>query len=196
MLRILLAGLVLALGFPAHATLLRYDLQFEVFDSEHYISGSGFLLADTALNALVGGHLKAEEELDFSWEMNPEPLSRVDEYYGADVVLGGTGNGTNTVNGDTGTLDLVFLLWPPADSDPLAGQLHKHQVDDIWSTLHLSNGDPDSDHWLHRPVMTHLFISAPVAMGLAGGISVPEPGAGLLLLALGGLILRRRLQPG
>lgn len=192
MYRLILAGVALILALPLHATVLRYDLKFEVFDSEHYIAGTGFLLADTTQDVLLGGRLEAEE-LVFSWLMNPSPLLRVDEYYGADVVLGGTGEGVNELTGETGTLDLVFLLWPPADSQPLASQLHQHQVDDIWSTLHLSNDDPDSDHWLHRPVMTHLFLSAPVVMDLAAIVPVTEPGTLMLLtLGLAGLAARRR----
>lgn len=53
-------------SLAANAALLHYDLNFESYDSEHSVEGNGFLLADTELNAVIGGQLVSDEFV-FSW---------------------------------------------------------------------------------------------------------------------------------
>ena len=84
-------------SLAANAGLLHYDLNFEAYDSEHSVSGTGFLLADTELNAVIAGQLVSDEFV-FSWsDTSPQELTRVGEYYGGDVVSAGLYNGTNEV---------------------------------------------------------------------------------------------------
>lgn len=191
--------LLFAVAVPALASadLLHYDLEFETYDSEHWVGGTGFLLADTELDAIVGARLESEEFI-FSWATGePLPLVKLDEYYDADVVTGGMADGINVLTGESAQLDLMFLLWPPAEDGLYADKLHNHVPEDVWSTIHLPSEYRPDEHWMNSPLETHFQLSAPVKVafeGATGPISVAEPST-LVLLGLGGLFLgfRRRL---
>src|SRR5690554_6612891 len=99
---------LLAFMLPAlaNAGLLHYDLNFEAYDAENLVSGNGFLLADTELDAIIGGQLICDEFV-FTWDCSvPAALARLDEYVGADIVHGGLVTGVNELTGETGTFDL------------------------------------------------------------------------------------------
>lgn len=181
----------------ANAGLLHYDLNFESYDPEHSVSGNGFILADTDLNAVVGGQLVCDEFV-FSWsDGSPQALTQVGEYYGANVVSGGLVNGTDGMTGEAGTLELMFLLWPPVEGDGFADKLDAHFPEDIWSTLHVPSEARGDGHWLNAPVTTHFTLDAPVNVlqGLAEATDVPAPSS-LPLFALGGLLLVWRRYRG
>ncbi|MFC4258449.1 hypothetical protein ACFOZ5_05285 [Marinobacter lacisalsi] len=174
-------------SLAANAGLLHYDLNFESYDSEHSVKGTGFLLADTELNAVIGGQL-ASDEFVFSWsDASPQVLTRVGDYYGGDVVSAGLYNGVNENTGELGTLDLMFLLWPPVEGDAFADKLDHHFPEDIWSTIHVPSVLRGEGHWLNSPVDTHITLSEPVNMlyDVAGPSS-------FTLMVIGGLLIGMR----
>ncbi|MFW5823696.1 MAG: hypothetical protein ACOCVV_01885 [Marinobacter sp.] len=179
---------LLALAVPgfAHAGLLQYDLDFETYDSENFVNGSGFLLTDTDLNAIVGGYLECDEFI-FTWSNDqPEPLARLDEYYDADVVRGNA-NGIDEMTGEAGTFELMFLLWPPSEDGNFADELHNHVREDVWSTIHLPSSTRPEDHWMNSPLETHFVLDSPVDVVF----DVPAPGS-LPLVVLGMMVLALR----
>ena len=161
------------------------------------MSGNGFILADTDLNAVVGGQLVSDEFV-FSWsDGSPQALTQVGEYYSGKVVSGGLVNGTDEMTGEAGTLELMFLLLPPLEGDGFADKLDAHFPEDIWSTLHVPSEGRGDGHWLNAPVTTHFTLEAPVNVlqSLTAVANVPGPPS-LPLLALGGLFLAWRRYRG
>lgn len=178
--------ILLAIPSLANAGLLHYDLDFETYDSEHSVSGTGFILADTDLNAVVGGQLVSDEFV-FSWsDGSPQVLTRVGEYYGGDVVSAGVYDGINEMTSELGTLDLMFLLWPPVDGDQFADKLNHHFPEDIWSTIYVPSVLRAEGHWLNAPVDTHIKLFEPVSV--LYGHDVPAPSS-LTLMVIGGLLI-------
>lgn len=180
----------------ANAGLLHYDLDFETYDSEHSVSGTGFLLADTELDAIIGGQLICDEFV-FTWaSSDPEALARLDEYYGGDVVHGGLVTGVNELTGETGTFDLMFLLWPPAEGSGFADKLQTHTPEDIWSTIYVSSESRPDGHWMNAPLTTHFTLQMPVSVLYeTGGTEVSAPATlPLLMLGLLALAVRRGRQ--
>ncbi|MGM0570928.1 hypothetical protein [Marinobacter sp.] len=188
--RITLLSVLVAPVF-VHAGLLQYDLDFDTYDSEHSVSGTGFLLADTELDAVVGGQLVCDEFV-FTWAgSEPAVLTWLDEYYGADVVRGGPVSGVDELTGEAGTFELMFLLWPPADNDSFADKLQTHNPEDVWSTIHLPSATRPEGHWMNAPLTTHFTLNDPVAVVYGDGADVSAP-ASLPLMALGLLVLVAR----
>ncbi len=178
----------------ANAGLLHYDLNFDTYDSENLVSGTGFLLADTELDAIIGGQLICDEFV-FTWtSSDPAALARLDEYYGADVVHGGLVTGVNELTGETGTFDLMFLLWPPAEGTGFADKLQTHFAEDVWSTIHLPSDSRSEGHWMNSPLTTHFRLDMPVnVLYEESGTEVSAPATlPILMLGLLALGIRRR----
>lgn len=196
MLRKFIWAVALVTPSLASAGLLHYDLSFQSYDSEHSVSGTGFLLADTELNAVIGGQMVSDEFV-FSWsDTSPQELTRVGEYYGGDVVSAGLYGGTNELTGELGTLDLMFMLWPPVTGDYFADKLHHHFPEDIWSTIYVPSVLRGEGHWLNSPVNTHITVSDPVNVlygnELASSVYDVAGPSSFALMLIGGLLVGAR----
>lgn len=179
-------------SLAANAALLHYDLNFESYDSEHSVEGNGFLLADTELNAVIGGQLVSDEFV-FSWsDASPPELTRVGEYYGGDVVSAGLYDGVNENTGELGTLDLMFLLWPPVEGDFFADKLNHHFPEDIWSTIYVPSVLRGEGHWLNSPVDTHITLGEPVNVLYESAPSDVAGPSSFALMLIGGLLVGMR----
>lgn len=180
---LILFSLVPALG---HGALLKYEIEFtpwswpsELIELGVYPQGNGHLIANTELNAVVGGEFKSDF-FHFVWT-NPAPpeITFVDTYYDQHIVNGGVAQGTDMLSGANGSLSLDFQL-PPGVSN-YSSALDQHFFEDIWCELTFpDNGEPASK-WLHNYLGLQLVISSPTVID---GTPVSEP-ATFILLSLG-----------
>lgn len=183
-----LTALVLISVLPAfgHSALLRYELEFtpwswpyELIEEGIYPAGNGHLVADTELNAIVGGALKCDL-FDFVWNnVTPSSMTFEDTYYGYHVVNGGAVQGTDMMSGVNGDLSLTFLL-PPGLGN-YSDSLDQHFNEDIWSELAFPEDGHPAEQWEHFYLGLLMTISSPTVVG---GTPVPEP-TGFVLLSLG-----------
>lgn len=180
---LLLFSLLPALG---HGALLKYELEFtpwlwphELIEQGVYPKGNGHLIADTELNAVVGGELKSNF-FHFVWtDPTPSEITFVDTYYDQHVVNGGVAQGTDMLSGVNGSLTLDFLL-PPGISN-YSSALDQHFLEDIWCELTFPDNGAPASQWLHTYLGLQLVISSPTVVS---GTPVSEP-ATFILLSMG-----------
>ncbi|MCL1476080.1 MAG: hypothetical protein MH219_00110 [Marinobacter sp.] len=179
----------------ADAALLRYEIEFTPWqwpsEIEVYPNGTGYIIANTEFNTIIGGELKANE-FHFLWTNTTfEPMSFLDTYYDWHVVRAGGGWGVDAMSGVEGSLDLMFLL-PPGLDNYSAG-LDQHFAEDIWSELSFPGEGRPADQWEHYYLGLNFNIFPPTVIS---DVSVSEPSAFTLLslglIAVGAVRLRRR----
>lgn len=181
---------LLTVPFAAHSTILKYEFEFFAHtlghDPEEYsVNGTGYIFADTELDAVIGGRFESPE-LMFGWsDPDPDPLQYFDAGY-VDLIFGGDIEAMNEVNGEFGSLSLAFSL-PHLQhtTGPYSTQLDSIiQANDYTSWLEFPLYDSVMDEWITTPLRTFLDIQAPV--------EVPEPSVfALLFLGLASIGLRR-----
>ena len=192
--RLMTSILFLLLPVASHAALLKYELEFqpwswpqELIDEGVYPAGTGHVIADTDLNAVVSGALNCDL-FKFVWNNgSPTPMTMVDTYYGQHVVKAGSVQGTDTMNGVIGDLSLLFML--PPDTANYAAELHRHHFEDNWWELEFPDTGLPAEEWDHTYLGLVMTVHSPTP--------VPTPSAfGLLSLGLavlvGGRFLKKR----
>lgn len=177
------------------AALLRYELEFTPWqwpgETGVYPNGTGHLIANTELNAIVGGELQADEFHFFWTNTTLEPMLFLDTHYDWDVVRAGGGGGVDAMSGVAGYFDLTFLL--PPDLGNYSEALDQHFNEDIWSELRFPDQGQPADQWEHYYLGLLITVSPPT---MISDISVSEPPAYILLslglVAIGAIRLTRR----
>lgn len=166
-----------------YAALLKYEVQFESIDtfftsdSDQYgvkPVGTGHLIADTELNAVVSGEL-VSDYFHFVWTSPPAYLFTYGHtLHGFQVVHGGNSKGTDVVSGVVGDISLDFLL--PPNLINYSEVLDQHFGDDNWWDLKFPDYGPPADQWDNYDLRLGVFVFSPTV--------VSEP-AIFLVLSLG-----------
>lgn len=193
-----LINLILLLLLPGlgHAALLKYEFEFtpwswptELSDKGLDPSGTGHLIADTELNAIVSGEL-VSELFHFVWtDTAPSEMTVIDTYYGWDIISGGSVTGVDRVSGVAGSFSMVFNL-PPGLLN-YSESLHQHLPEDVWCDLVFPDYGPPADQWEYFYLGLEMTMFEPEVLR-----DVPGPQAFALLtlglVTLAGVRMRAR----